>query len=191
MSRIPSPSGNSAAAASTIIPAPATTPGPPSNLTPGHVGSDGPTVVSLKRFGYHAQPTVLVLTFNESLDPSTASDAANYRIVPIGPHGKSGHAIAIDRIDYDSATRSVTLRPSRRLNVHDRFELIVNGTSRHAVVDLRCHALDGGKAGKPGSDYVGAIDWSAIDGPSLAGDRYAKAWRKLVASGVVGQSAHA
>jgi len=41
---------------------------------PNHGGpppADGPTVVSLDRFGIHMQPTVLVLTFNDGLDPAT------------------------------------------------------------------------------------------------------------------------
>ena len=80
----------------------------------------------------------------------------------------------------------MTLHPSRRLNVHDRFELSVDGTSTHAVVDLALDALDGVRTGKAGSDYLATIDWSAIAGPSLRGKRYAKAWRKLVASGIFG-----
>jgi Bacterial Ig-like domain (group 3)/Beta-propeller repeat len=163
--------------------------GPASLLITGPaVPADGPLVMNLQRFGYHAQPTVVVLTFSEDLDPTTAGNAANYKIVPVGPHGKFGHSIAIARVDYNPAAWTVTLHPTQRLNVHKRFELIVDGTSRHAVVDLALHALDGGNTGKTGSDYHGAIDWAAIAGPSLPGKQYAKAWRKLVASGAVGQS---
>ncbi len=56
--------------------------------------------MSFQRFGYHSQPTVLVLTFNQDLNPTTTDDAANYKIVPFGPHGKFGPAIAIKRIAY-------------------------------------------------------------------------------------------
>ncbi len=168
-------------------PTPVITPTGPAPGTRPAATPDGPLVMGLQRFGYHSQPTILVLTFNEGLDPATATDAANYKIVPIGPHGKFGRAIAINRVAYNAAARTVTLHPSRRLNVHDRFELIVDGTSTHRIVDLALHALDGGKTGKAGSDYIGQIDWSSIAGPSLSGAKYAKAWRKLVASGVVGQ----
>jgi hypothetical protein len=61
------------------------------------IATDGPLVMSFQRFGYHSQPTVLVLSFNEPLDPATASNSANYTIVPISPHGKSGHPIAVIR----------------------------------------------------------------------------------------------
>ena len=163
--------------------------GPASVLvTAAAVSPDGPVVMKFQRFGYHSQPTLLVLTFSEDLDLATAGNAANYRIARVDPHGKFGRPIAIRRITYSPADRTVTLHPSQRLNVHKRFELIVDGTSRHAVVDLALHALDGGNTGRTGSDYHGAIDWAATAGPSLPGKRYAKAWRKLVASGAVGQS---
>ena len=143
--------------------------------------------MDLQRFGYHSQPTVLVLTFNEGLDPTTASNTANYRIVPVGPHGKFGHSIAINRVAYNPAARTVTLHPSRRLNVHDRFELIVNGTSAHA--DRRSRAPGPGR----GQDRQGGERLRRPD--RLVGDRRAVARRravregvgKLVASGVVGQ----
>jgi hypothetical protein len=46
------------------------------------------------RCGFHSQPTVLVLTFNKQLDVAGANNAANYKIVPIGPRGKFGGAMA-------------------------------------------------------------------------------------------------
>ncbi len=189
----PALASSTSSGATVIVAAPGPTPGPAATATtlnPVQVNgpaaaADGPLVMDLQRFGYHSQPTVLVLTFNEGLDPSTATSAANYRIVPLGPHAKSGHAIAIDRVAYNPAARTVTLHPSHRLNVHDRFELIVDGTSAHGIVDLALQALDGGKTGKAGSDYVGKIEWAALAGPSLAGPKYASSWRKLVRLGEV------
>jgi uncharacterized repeat protein (TIGR01451 family) len=165
-----------------ILVAPSPTPMPTAagpTPDPGQVASkDGPLVTSLRRLGYHSQPTVLVLTFNETLDPSAASDAANYKIVPIHPLGKTGHAIAIKRVEYSPATRTLTLHPSRRLNVHDRFELIVDGTSTHAVIDEALRALDGAETGRAGSDYIGQINWSTLAGPSLPGRKYMNFWKK-------------
>jgi Bacterial Ig-like domain (group 3)/Right handed beta helix region len=143
------------------------------------VAPDGPLVMSFQRFGYHSQPSVLVLTFNKGLDPTTADDAANYRIVPLGPHGKFGPSIAIKRIDYDATARTVTLHPSQRLNVHKRFGLLVDGTSTHAVADRALHDLDGGRTGQSGSDFDGLIDWSTLAGPSLSGRKYTEFWMKL------------
>jgi hypothetical protein len=120
----------------------------------------------------------LVLTFSEGLDPSTARNAANYKIVPLGPHGKFGHSIAVTRIAYNPADRTVTLHPSHALNVHKRFELIVDGASAHPITDLALHALDGATTGKAGSNYVGMVDWGTLAGPSLAGKKYAEYWTK-------------
>jgi len=147
-------------------------------VTAPAVAVDGPIVMNFQRFGYHSQPTVLVLTFNKELDPSGADNAANYKIVSIGPGGTLGPAIGIKRIAFDSVASTVTLRPSQRLNVHKRFELIVDGTSKHALTDLALDALDGAKTGKAGSDYVGMIDWAALAGPSLHGKKYVNFWMK-------------
>jgi sugar lactone lactonase YvrE len=158
-----------------IINSPTPTP-TPTPTPPSIVASDGPLVMNLRRFGFHAQPTVLVLTFSKDLNVTTANNTANYKIVPIGPHGKFGAAIAISRIAYDPAGQTVTLHPSHRLNVHKRFELIVDGTSKHAVTDLALDSLDGGHTGKSGSDYIGKINWSTLDGPSLRGKKFVTFW---------------
>ena len=160
-----------------VTPAPAPTPTPTPKPTRSPA-PDGPLVMNFQRFGFHSQPTVLVLTFSKDLDGTTANNAANYKIVPVGPHGKFGAAISIRRIAYNAEALSVTLRPSRQLNVHKRFELIVDGTSAHAIADLATHDLDGGKTGKAGSNYVGMIDWAALAGPSLRGKKFASFWMK-------------
>jgi large repetitive protein len=144
------------------------------------VPADGPLVTSFQRFGYHSQPTVLIVTFNEQLDPAGADNAVNYRIASIGPGGTLGQAVAIKRIAYDSATMTVTIHPSHRLNVHNRFELIVDGTTTHAVTDLALDALDGRKTGTAGSNYVGMVDWASLAGPSLSGKKYVNFWMKLL-----------
>jgi hypothetical protein len=58
------------------------------------------------------------------------------------------------------------------------FELIVDGTSTHAVTDQALRALDGANTGRAGSDYAGKIDWSALAGPSLHGKKYVNYWKK-------------
>ncbi len=184
---ITSPTASPTPTPTTPTPTPATSTSgqPPIRVAGPAAATEGPRVMDLQRFGYHSQPTVLVLTFDQALSAATASDPANYTIVPVGPHGKVGHAIAIKRLAYDASARTVTIHPSRQLNVHDEFELIVDGTSSHAVSDESLLALDGRKTGGAGSNYVGEIDWRTIAGPSLPGARYARGWRKLVANGTV------
>jgi hypothetical protein len=118
--------------------------GPPA---PGPAG-DGPTVVSLLRYGYHMLPTTLVLTFDQALAATTAQDAQAYRI--IGPRGRT---IRVRSAVYDPASLTVTLHPTERLNFHCRFELIVDGTAPNGLTNLRGQLLDGAASGTPGSDY--------------------------------------
>ncbi len=68
-----------------------------------------PTVVLLQRFGVHMHPTVVVLTFSSALDPTTAQDVRNYRIV-----GPAGRRIAINSAVYDPTTNTVALRRTKR-----------------------------------------------------------------------------
>jgi uncharacterized repeat protein (TIGR01451 family) len=118
---------------------------------PPTVVSLPPTVTGVQRFGFHAQPTTLVLTFDEQLDPRCAQNASNYQIVALG---RSRRSIRIKSAAYDAATRSVTLRPVHRLNLHNLFRLTVDGTGPNGVADAFGNALDGQGNGDPGSNFV-------------------------------------
>jgi virginiamycin B lyase len=110
-----------------------------------------PTVTSVQRFGFHLQPTTLVLTFDQPLDPARAQDLANYRLAALdGPRG----TIRIGSAVYDPATRTVTLRPVDRLYLYHRFRLTVVGTGRKGVSDPSGDLMDGQGTGWPGSDLV-------------------------------------
>jgi hypothetical protein len=133
---------------------------------------DGPTVTSLKRYGYHAQPTVLVLSFSEALDPATAEDVANYQIVTIDGPGRggarAGHRTAVSQAVYDPGTQTVTLYPAERLDVHNFYRLTVVGTGQSGVSDLSGRLLDGLGNGAPGSNYQAVISRAALAGASNA-----------------------
>ena len=118
----------------------------------GSPAVDGPTVVSLRRFGIHMQPTVLVLNFNDGLDPTSAQDLRNYKIVD--PDGRS---ISIDSAIFDPAANTVTLRPKSRINLHHAYHLTVIGTGATGVRDSRGLLLDGANTGQPGSNYTGTL----------------------------------
>jgi uncharacterized repeat protein (TIGR01451 family)/CSLREA domain-containing protein len=126
-------------------------------VVPPVTESDGPTVQSLQRFGFHFQPTILVLTFNEPLDRARAEFTGNYRIV-----GPAGGYIPVDAAVYDVATRSVTLYPAQRLNVHYPYQLTVVGTGPHGLTDTSGRSLDGARTGRPGSNYHATVDWSVL-----------------------------
>jgi hypothetical protein len=105
----------------------------------------------VRRFGIHAQPTTLVLTFDKPLEPTLAQDSANYRIVELGG---SGRPIGIKAAVYDSATQTVTLSPVHHLNLHDRFRLTVVGTGANGLTDTSGDLLDGRGDGDRGSDFI-------------------------------------
>jgi len=121
----------------------------------------GPTVVDLSRFGIHHQPTRLVLTFSEPLDPSHAQDLSNYTLVAPGHDGRFGtrddQVIRINSATYNPTTRTVTLTPSRHLNWYRRYRITVNGTGAAGLTDLAGNLLDGNGDGRPGGDYVAII----------------------------------
>jgi streptogramin lyase len=109
---------------------------------------DGPTVLSVQRFGVHWHPTTLVLSFDQALDPASAQNTAAYQIV--APNGKT---IAVNSAVYNASTGTVTLSPAQRLNLHHPYRLVVKGTGPNAVTNTDGQPLDGAHTGKPGSDY--------------------------------------
>jgi hypothetical protein len=116
--------------------------------------SDGPRITKVLRYGYHWMPTTLVLYFNQALDPATAQDGRDYRII-----GPEGGRISVNSAVYDPGTLTVTLHPSQRINIHYPYELIVNGAAPHGVTNTRGQLLDGADTGKPGSDYKTSLTW--------------------------------
>ena len=113
---------------------------------------DGPHVTNVQRFGFHAQPTNLVLQFNEALDPTRAQNVANYQIV-----GPNGVPVAITSAVYDAKADTVTLSPKTRLDLHKIYTLTVNGTGAQGVSDPSGNLLDGANNGQPGSNFVTTV----------------------------------
>jgi hypothetical protein len=103
------------------------------------------------------QPTVLVLTFNDGLDPTSAENVANYKIV-----GPAERSVAIDSVTFDAALNTVTIRTKTRINIHHTYELTVVGRGPGGVRDVKGRLLDGANNGVPGSNYTGSIDWSNV-----------------------------
>ncbi len=118
-------------------------PKPSPTLTPG------PQVVKVQRYGYHAMPTTLVLTFDQALDPATAEDVHNYRIV-----GLHGHRIKILRAVYDATLQTVTLHPAQRLSIHHHYRVTVIGTGLQGVSNTSGQQLDSVAGGRPGDDHL-------------------------------------
>jgi hypothetical protein len=143
-----------------------------------------PMIQGVQRFGFHSQPTQFTVAFSEGLEASTVQRPANYRIIAPGPDGRFGtrddRPIPIKSAIYDATTNTVTLTPARRLDLHRRYELIVNGSTPSGVADVAGNLLDGAGNGKPGSDYVVVLRGFGRDEPG-------RPFRKLIRDQLGGQ----
>lgn len=131
-----------------------------------------PTVVSVQRFGVHAEPTKLVLTFSTPLNAASAQNINNYRIVTLGRSGRRGrrvgHDVRIRAASYDAASRTVTLYPAERLKLRNLYQLTVVGTAPSGVAGASGASLDGSGTGHPGSDFARTIKRGMLAGSSRA-----------------------
>ena len=129
-----------------------------------------PTVASLERFGFHMQPTTLVLTFSTALDAVSAQSVHNYRITTLGGRGRGGslvgHSTRIRKAIYDPSTYTVTLVPMDRLDIHNRYQLTVNGSTQTGVRGANGLLLDGAAHGSADSDYVAVVSMNTLAGPA-------------------------
>ena len=114
-------------------------------------------VTDVQRFGVHLQPSLVVLTFDTPLDPSTAQNVANYRI--FGPtDSKHPALVPVESATYNPATNMVTLRLGERLDVHHPYRLTVTG------LRTTTGGLLVGSNGQPGSPYVTTLNRSSLSG---------------------------
>jgi hypothetical protein len=116
--------------------------------------TDGPKVTLMQRYGIHMMPTTLVLTFDQPLDPAHAQDVHEYHLVDT-----RGHAVPIKSAVYDPATLTVTLHFKRRLDLHHKYKLTVDGATPSGLTGTSGLLLDGKASGQPGSNYLATINW--------------------------------
>jgi hypothetical protein len=127
-----------------------------------------PAVTSLQRFGYHAQPTLFVLTFSSALDPARAQNVHNYTLTPIGPHGRLGREIRIVSAVYNPVAQTVTLHPAIRVYLFQPYRLVVNGMAPDGLASPSGTLLDGAGNGIPGSNYVRVFGRGILAGANRA-----------------------
>ena len=77
-----------------------------------------PTVTGIGRIGVHHQSTVLVVTFDGTVDPTKADNTKDYKVIR-----PSGATVPIISAKFNPATNTVRLIPAVRLNVHYHFKL--------------------------------------------------------------------
>jgi hypothetical protein len=99
-------------------------------------------------------PTVIVISFNDPLDPISAVNLSNYRIT-----NPTGQRVRIKSAVFDAATNSVNLHPAQRINLHHTYLFEVIGTGASAVRNTEGTLLDGAGNGTPSSNYSGTLTW--------------------------------
>ena len=105
----------------------------------------GPSVAGLQRFGFHAQPTHLVLAFDEALAQAGASRRSNFRLVAAGEDGRFGTrddvVIALRSAMLAADGRTIRLATRHPLPLRHHYQLTVGG-----LTDLAGNAQAGGAA---------------------------------------------
>jgi hypothetical protein len=114
-------------------------------------------VLHLQRFGIRAQPTRIVLSFDEPLNPFLADLKTNYVFRPV-VRGRvltrPRQAIRVASAVYNPATRTVTLTTAQRLNLSQVYQITVNGQAPSGLTNQFGTLLDGKGNGLPGSNFV-------------------------------------
>jgi hypothetical protein len=119
----------------------------------------GPQVSYVVRYGYHNQPTYLVINFAGGLDTTSAERASNYTIT--APNGKR---IRVRSAVYNISTASVTLALAQRLNLPKTYRLTINGIPTSGLKNPQGIYLDGAGNGSSGTDYVTTITRANLAG---------------------------
>jgi hypothetical protein len=137
-----------------------------------------PAVVDVQRFGFHDQPTVLVVTFSMPIDSARALNAANYRIVTMGGPGRGGslrgHITRVSKVVYDPVTQTVTLHMAQRMDFHNFYRITIKGTAAGGIMGTGGAPLDGAGTSTSGSNFVGVISPKMLAGPSRAAIRISR-----------------
>ncbi len=137
----------------------------------GSVISAAPTVTNLARYGYHNQPTVLVLAFSQSMNVASASNVKNYTLVSAGKDGIFGSrddkSIALASAVYSTSQQAVTLASvQRNYPLRQKYRLTINGTPTSGLKSESGTFLAG--TGSAGTNYVRVFSSEVLAGPYSA-----------------------
>ena len=131
-----------------------------------------PRVLRLQRFGRGIQPTRIVLSFDEPMNPTLAELTKNYafrRVVRGRVLSRPQQVIRVRSAVYDAANETVTLTTAKRLNLHQIFQITASGIPPQGLENVSGVPLDGKGNGSPGSSFVlrfgGRASLKGIPGP--------------------------
>jgi len=145
----------------------------------------GPVVTSTLFVGDHNEITGLVVAFDRAMDPATAGNRDNYRLIGRRNGGRM-QTLPFAAATYDPATFSVSLTRTDlfSLRFFRRMRVIIDARTAGEVSDATGALLDGDRDGAAGGDSV--VTYRAQRGRGLSyrdedGDRV-----KLKARGAEG-----
>jgi uncharacterized repeat protein (TIGR01451 family) len=117
----------------------------------------GPTVTLVKLTGYVNSITSIEIDTTGNLNPTTATNPANYTLTAFGGGGKTGlplgAVVPVVSATYNASTGAVTLTPAQPLPGNELFLIDVNGSHPGAITDLSGNPLNSVLGTTPGSDY--------------------------------------
>jgi uncharacterized repeat protein (TIGR01451 family) len=125
------------------------------------------TVVSLERFGFHHEPTLLVVRFSGPLEVSSAQDLTNYKLILIAHGGRLRRPLSIANATYNATDLTVLLHPRKRLPLRFHYVLTINASTPSGVRDTSGRLLDGDGNGIPGGNFVRFFGGNILAGKNL------------------------
>jgi uncharacterized repeat protein (TIGR01451 family) len=134
---------------------PAGTPGSTPAGTPGSTPAGTPSAV---RYGFHRQPTILVVTFPQVLSPGAAADARNYAVLV--PARGNRRSIPIRKAWYNASTHQSTLRMAQQVYLYRPWTLVVRGGADGVGSN------DSDVGGAKGGDFATTMDVRSLRGPA-------------------------
>lgn len=129
-----------------------------------------PVVTTLRRYGYHNQPTILVLAFSQPMDAASASNLANYVLTTAGPDGRIGtrddKRIPLASALFHATANTVTLSTTQKsLPLNRLYQLQVIGSPAVGLRSATGTYLGGQGVGAPGTNYVQVFGKEILAGP--------------------------
>ncbi len=134
----------------------------------GQTTTPPPTVVVVNRLGIHEFPTSFAVTFDEPLNPTSATNLANYKLVVAFRDGRLARRdIPLKSATYNALTNTVILTPvAEHLNIHYHYQLTITGVENTQGELL---AGNGTTAGTPYVTIITKQNYAAAPGgPSIS-----------------------
>lgn len=98
-----------------------------------------------------------VVDFSKAVDPTRASNPANYTLFASGRDAGTGNTFIPVSAVYDAANHAVILVPSQPLAQNAFYGLMINGSTGTGLTDLSGNVLDGDGDGAAGGYYAAYV----------------------------------